>query len=339
MSRTNVTLLTSLLGALGVPHTAYYSDARFRTMPFNSLFGLTRLLRDYNVDSEGLVLGDRSQLQHLDCPFLAQTDSSFVVVTRVKASSVEYIDDTGEPHTDSLDAFMKLWTGVVLLVYTCDGSCEPHVGTHRVTETGRRVMRWLFVASAAFLIIFAIVAGRSYASFSTMAAIILAMAGCFVSYLLLLKQMGVKSKTADSVCAVVQAGGCDHVLATGASKFFGLFGWSEIGAAYFGITLTVLLVAPHYQPWIAMLNVFCLPFSFWSVWYQRFRAHAWCTLCLTVQGLLWLLFFVQLPSAWWHTVSFFSWPTFVIGALYLFALLAINRIMTRLAPPTVEPEQ
>ena len=38
-----------------------------------------------------------------------------------------------------------------------------------------------------------------------------------------------------------------------------------------------------------VLNIFTLPYSFWSVWYQKAKAKQWCVLCLIIQALLWTL--------------------------------------------------
>jgi len=37
-----------------------------------------------------------------------------------------------------------------------------------------------------------------------------------------------------------------------------------------------------------------LPYTVWSVWYQKVKAQQWCPLCLIVQVLLWAIFFINL---------------------------------------------
>ena len=75
------TIFTQYLKALGVPHTAEYSDAQFRGMTFKSLFGLTHLLKDYGIESEGWRLNDMSELEKLTPPYMAQKrNGEFVVV-------------------------------------------------------------------------------------------------------------------------------------------------------------------------------------------------------------------------------------------------------------------
>lgn len=70
-----------------------------------------------------------------------------------------------------------------------------------------------------------------------------------------------------------------------------LFAYLFISNRLYSHVSTVLLIFPQYINLLALCNLICLPFSFWSVWYHKFRAHAWCTFCLCVQSMLWLLFF------------------------------------------------
>lgn len=87
------TIFTEILETLGVRHTARYSDRRFETMPFKSLFGLSKLLDEYGIASEGLVFNDKVVgLQELDAPFLARSGSKIVVVTGTAEGAVSYID-------------------------------------------------------------------------------------------------------------------------------------------------------------------------------------------------------------------------------------------------------
>ena len=84
---------------------------------------------------------------------------------------------------------------------------------------------------------------------------------------------------------------------------------------------------PQWIRYLALCNVCCLPFTFWSIWYQRFRAHKWCTLCVSVQATLWLLFFCYLSGGWLKGVFPLRIEFFVLGVTYLTVLLLLNRIM------------
>ena len=76
---------------------------------------------------------------------------------------------------------------------------------------------------------------------------------------------------------------------------------------------------------LALINACCLPYTVWSITYQRFVAHHWCTLCVGVQATLWLLFFCYLfggsfSGAWPPHISFFA-----LGAVYVAALLVLSK--------------
>ncbi|MGB8191863.1 MAG: vitamin K epoxide reductase family protein, partial [Chitinophagaceae bacterium] len=95
------------------------------------------------------------------------------------------------------------------------------------------------------------------------------------------------------------AAGCNSVLESRASMFLGIISWAEIGLLYFGITLAYLLAGnalgyTTYLQLVAVLTLFALPYTLFSIYYQ-YRMKQWCLLCLTVQGLLWVQFFIALP--------------------------------------------
>ncbi len=320
------TAFTDLLSCLEVPYTEDYSSRRFRTMPFKSLFGFTKLLKEYGIESRGVKLADKSEIDRVPVPFMAQVDNTFVTVTSLAPDSVTYRTDEG-PVTVSRDRFMHGWSGVLLLVYPRPGAEEPDYRQHRTTRMLSHAKVWVLVAALAFLFVYLFVTGRLYSHFSTVALVAIDFIGLYITYLLLLKQLKIKSKAAERVCGVIEKGGCNTVLERKASKFFGLFGWSEVGFAYFSVSLLTLLIFPRWIDYLALVNLCCLPFTVWSIWYQRFRAKAWCTLCVTVQCCLWLQFFCFLGGDWYHGIFPLRIELFVLGATYLSVLLGLNRIL------------
>ena len=76
-------ILNDFLVELEVPHTLGYTAARYRDMPFKTLFGLSKLLDEYGVANEGLFLADKSELSKLSPPFLAHTGAGLVIVTAI----------------------------------------------------------------------------------------------------------------------------------------------------------------------------------------------------------------------------------------------------------------
>lgn len=161
-----------------------------------------------------------------------------------------------------------------------------------------------------------------------MALLLVDLAGLAVTWLLILKSLKVASHSADRICGILQDHGCDTVLEQKASSFFGIVSWSEVGLSYFGVSTAILLIFPQCIGWLALVNLLCLPFTFWSIWYQRFRLHTWCTLCVTTQALLWLQAGSYLWAGAWHHQLSSGWSLAVIAAAYGAALLALNRLTT-----------
>ncbi|MDE6436182.1 MAG: vitamin K epoxide reductase family protein, partial [Muribaculaceae bacterium] len=152
-------------------------------------------------------------------------------------------------------------------------------------------------------------------------------AGLYVTFHLVLKSLNIHSERGDDICSLLDRTGCHTVLSTSASKFFGLFGWSEVGLSFFSVSLGCLLVFPEYIGYLALVNACACPFSFWSVWYQKYRAKAWCTLCLITQGCLWLSLACYAFGGWFRGAFPLSLQFFVLCATYIAALLGLNAIM------------
>lgn len=314
-----------VLTALRVPHTAEYSCKRFNSMPFKSMFGMQSLLREYGVTSLAVNVGDHSEVSQLPLPFVAPVKAhEWVIVTGVDNGKVDYISQ-GQHESVSAATFDDAWTGNALLMRADSGAAEPHYRAHRFTEimTGlRNLGLWL---CAVALLVFCLVTNGLYDKVWAYFLILFNIQGLVASYMLVQKTVGIHTKAAQAVCGAIEKEGCDNVIKVGGT-FLGIFHWSEVGFAYFGVSLIVLLTAPQALPWLAIFNICCLPYTLWSVTYQKFVAKSWCTLCLTVQATLWILFATYLFSGWWHNLSWSATP-FVLLACYVGVTCALNKLL------------
>lgn len=322
-------LLNDFLEALEVPHTRRYADNDFASMPFSSLFGFSRKLKAYGVESVAAQWDDKSVLPSIPVPFLAQLRSGFVIVRGFgEDGSVDFRSATRPDVTLPASEFERQWTGVALLAYPDSHSAEPSLARHRFMDFVMEAKRWLLVICLAIVAVAGIVSSGLWRSPATIALLIVDFAGLAVTWLLILKTLKVKSRSADRICGVLQEHGCDHVLEQKASTFFGIVSWSEVGFSYFAVSLVALLLFPGAIGWLALINVCCLPFTFWSIWYQKFKIRTWCTLCVTTQALLWLQAGSYLWSGAWHTAFPLGAGIITLIASYGAALLGLNRLMT-----------
>lgn len=317
-------IFSDFLTALGVSHTRRYSDRRFRDMTFKSLFGLSRLLDEYGVPNAGWQLPEERSVVGLPLPCLVQRKGVFLIVTSATPTETTYIYK-GERKSLPTKDFEQGWSGVVMTAKPGANSREPSYLRHRILDFASAALTWVMV------IAIAVVAGYLYVTrgfyHSIPATLILAVdaGGLTVTSMLMLKSLNVHTAAADRVCGILQHGGCDKILATDASRFFGLFGWSEVGMGYFLVSTATLLLFPSYIHFLAIANICCLPFSFWSIWYQRFKAHHWCTLCVITQGLLWCQFFCNLAGGFITTINLATPAPWILLCCYVATVLMLDK--------------
>lgn len=326
MSRTDHTLVTDLLAILKVPFTKEYTKQRFEDMPFKTLFGVSKLLSEYGVESKGYKVNDKSQLASIKAPFIAQTDGGLVIVTSISSDSVSYLTQ-GVQEKMPVSEFESVSTGIVMTFKVTPESKEPDYPKHwrmQFITDAKHVLLWVLAGClAAYLLI----TNGTWRFLSVWFLIAVDLFGLWLTFMLVQKSLKIKNKTADKVCGVLQAGGCDSILKTDASSFFGIFSWSEVGFTYFGVSLLALLIAPGTIHWLALINLCCLPFTVWSIWYQKFRAKHWCTLCVCVQASLWLQFFCYFFGHWQAPIFPLDLGFFALGATYVFVLLGLNKLL------------
>lgn len=317
------TIFSDLLSELGVPHVGRYSDSAFRNMPFQSLFGFSRLLKSYGIDSEGLRLASASDITSVPAPYLAQTSDGFVIVTGTDSKSVNYVH-YHEPKWKPTADFEKDFTGIVLIPYATKNSAEPDYSSHLRSEIFESGKKWVLAICLLFLLTAGFILSGTDRHLSLIFLFVTDLAGLAVCRLLMLKARRVKSHTADKMCGILQKHGCDTVLEQKASTFLGIVKWSDVGMAYFSISTLVLLAFPEACGWLALANACCLPFTVWSISYQKFKIKAWCTMCVTVQGLLWLQFLCFLFGGWWK----YTFPLPIGFFLLLSAYVAMTLILS-----------
>lgn len=299
-------------------------------MPFKSLFGFSRQLKAYGVDSVAARWDDKSILPSIPTPFLAQMASGgFVIVEEMTPGGAVRFRCAHKGETSlPVAEFEGRWSGVALLAYPCDGSCEPYLASHRFADFTAVAKKWVLIICSVVLLVAGVVSAGLYGRLSTVCLLLVDFAGLGVTWLLILKSLKVSSRSADRICGILQDHGCDTVLEKKASSFFGIFSWSEVGLSYFSICTLALLIYPETIGWLALVNLCALPFTVWSIWYQRFRIHTWCTLCVTTQCLLWLQAGCYLWSGAWQSTWPISSSAVVLLAAYGAALFGLNRVMT-----------
>ena len=324
------TLFTTFVKMLGVPHTATFSNREYKSYPPKLAFmAFQDLLYEYHVDRH-LVRADPADakaLQELKLPCVVQmTDGSPRIVTAADSGKVAFITSQGNG-TAPLEEFLKTWNGKAVEATPRPDSAEPDWKCHRLQHAAVIVEHYAFWVLIVALSAFFFVSNKIYASWSLTLLTLFYALGVVVSWMLTLKQNNVQSASAEAVCSMIQPKGCSTVVNSAQGTFLGLFHWSEIGLTFFTVSLGALLLHPETVNYLAYISILCLPYTVWSVYTQHFRIHSWCTLCLCVQTLFWIIFGISLGGGHMHHLFPLRWDLAVLLACYGIALLVYHKIV------------
>lgn len=331
---TRKTLLSQYLQLLHVKFTPEFADKLFNEHPYkNNLYGLSRMLSAYNIRNIGVRVTDKSKLATFEPPFLVHTlDSTFFLVRKVTSTRITFLLEN-KTLDYSLEEFNKIWSGIVLFAEPGEHSGEPSYRKNLLIRLYRRSTRFLLVLALLFLLfLFFTSSGYSYSTGSYI-LIGIYLAGMVVSSIVLLRQVSLQSKYADKLCSLLNKHSrCDTVLGSKAAKLFGFIGWSEIGLGYFTSNLIIAVFVPRFMPYMALLNICALPYSLWSIWYQKFRAKQWCSICLTTQLIIWLQFLTNICSGFMYIPGDFSARTILfLAGICVIPFLLINNLLPYIA--------
>lgn len=325
-------VFTSLLSELNIKYTTTYADKLFNEHPHKyDLYGISKILSDYKIANTGIRVNDKEKdLYDLAVPFVAHISNSFVTVSKVAKDKVYYRWDDKDIESDTRQ-FIDLWSGIVLLAKPDESSIEPNYHKHRRGELFQQLLKSIWIIAVVMILALISLKNHVYANTGSILLIILNLVGAYIGYLLVLKQINVQSSYADKICSLFKQGDCNNVLESSAAKFLGLIGWSEMGFGYFITNIFLLICMPSSLEYVAAINLFALPYSFWSVWYQKFRAKQWCPLCLTVQVLFWGIFLVNLAYGFLDFSSFKIDGALLILSIYASFILGLAMIVPRLS--------
>jgi len=324
----------AFLDLLEVKHTKSFSDQYFNEHPHKyNLFGLSKMLSDYGIENAGVRIKDKEQnISEIEIPFIAHFGGDFAVVFKVNPDNVHFYL-RGSQHILSVEKFIEAWSGIVLLAESSERSIEPGYKEHRKSELLNNLKKISFFSAIGLIALLVYIYQSFYTNIGISLLLLISLAGIYISRLLLLKQMHVQSQYADKICSLFKQKDCSNILESKAAKLFGIIGLSEIGFGYFSVNALLLLFSPMLLLSIVLINIFTLPFTFWSVWYQWAKAKQWCVLCLIVLVLLWSTFavsclfgYIRLPEVSYQELL----NMIVTGCCYFISILGINILVPKL---------
>jgi len=260
-----------------------------------SLLSVSDALTKWNVANAGGKI-DPQDIDQLPLPFLALFGNSanpFEIVTEVTESGVSYLAHNSHKITrTSKSEFVTRWKGIYLIAEKQANAEENDFKAKQRASRVRSIIPiLLFLLLTGFSLLFLT---RNIGTTDLPVAgiylqYLIFLLGIVISVALLWHEIDSHNPLLHKVCTSIKKGNCDAILSGRQSKVFRWLSWSEVGFFYFaGSMLTLIFVSPMSQAMtiVAYLNLFAIPYTVFSVYYQGRIAKQWCVFCLAVQALL-----------------------------------------------------
>lgn len=327
-------IFISFLRALHVKHTSVYAEKLYEEHPHKyNLYGLSKMLEEYGIPNAGVRINDKN-IHSLEVPFIAHIGNDFVVVNQVTDKQIHYHwrdKDIKVP----IEQFQNLWSGVALIAEPDETSIEPEYEQHR-KQYLLNVYQNVLLVSILIIVLLWMYSRQGFHFFSAVLFLLYAV-GTLTCLMLLQKQVYAHGQYADKICSLFKQKDCNNVLESDAAKLFGWISWSEIGLGYFLSNLLLMAGYPALMPYLIIINIFALPYTIWSVWYQYKIVKQWCMLCMVVQSILWLAVLIAFIGELINLPDFNVPDICKVGMIYIFLTLLINKVsswMTNLRKKT-----
>lgn len=323
----DIQLISSLLDLLGIAHSRLFLEKTAKAIPFqNSFYGISLLLSHYNIVADSVRFKDRGLISDDETPCIVLYEGRFVILRHVTATGVVLLSSSGKQVVNK-EEFESKWDGSALVFNATKRSKEPDYVAHRKEELTHRIKQVGGLVAVVALLSISALRIQYLSEWSWWTILAINIVGLAVAIMLLQKQLHIHNPLSDKICGLVKTGNCDSVTHSSGSELFGLFKLSEIGFAFFATNIVSLSVVPGAVPIMAIISYVVLPFSFWSVWYQRFRARQWCVLCLCVLSVMWLQAAFYFFSGIVRSYSISIMPLCIIGLLYALFYCSISILM------------
>ncbi|MBE0423708.1 MAG: thioredoxin domain-containing protein [Lutibacter sp.] len=302
---------------------------------YPSINSITDLFNHFSIDNLALKVDNNLEAySQIPDTFLAQIKEdkgSQLVLVSKKKDGIELIYDEHKSKNISLDEFFELWTGILVVIE------KPEKKDCNNLNKTDKIKKLVYFSTFVMLSSFFILAKPSFFQIIYFA---LSSIGVYISYLIVIHELGLNSKILDKFCSGENKNtSCDAVLSSKGATILGLFKLSDVGFVYFTVLVLVsLIITLSNLPTtsvIFMMSTLAIPFTFYSLYYQWKVVKNWCPLCLSIVSILWLQFgALFLNDAFWKNM-------YIIDSSHVFfiASLLTTTSLWILIRPLLKKEQ
>jgi uncharacterized membrane protein len=275
-----------------------------KTNPYYPTFkSICSVLDEFNIENYALKYHPE-EMKEIPAPYISHFNEGggqLGFVSEIKDGIVTYYISLNHREVISISDFIKKCSGAVLLIYPSENSGENDYYINRHNELLNNSILPVLTSGIIFFTIVTLLRSVLSKNFildlSEYFLLLTKIAGITLSIILVLHEFEIHFSLTDKLCHFNEITNCNTVLNDKASRAFGWISWADMGIIYFLSTLLIVIDEPSIEKLslLALLSSFALPYPFYSVYYQGFVLKKWCPMCLGVQIILIIEFFILLP--------------------------------------------
>ncbi|GAB2978905.1 hypothetical protein GCM10027049_13170 [Mucilaginibacter puniceus] len=303
MKDNSVIVLSQLVAALDIQITRQSLKDELQKHPDStSLLALSNVLTNWNIPNAAYEIDFDNLRDKINGEFIAVTSGrKFLLVNRIDDKEVIVSNEHWRNHKLTIDEFKAMYLGLVLVAEKDETSGETHYPVKRRREVVNSLRVPVVIIGGVVLFIAWLLFKSSFFDELNLQIVLITLfktVGLFTAVLLIIQSIDSNNPLVKKLCGSDKRKSCNAILSSKAAKVSDELSWSEVGLFYFAGTWLVLLFNSNSFSvlcFLALLNLFSLPYTFYSIYHQWRVAKQWCKLCCVIQALLWLEFFTFMP--------------------------------------------
>ena len=273
---------------------------------YPSMLAIHDVMENFGVASVAYKCSDVQEVLKVETSFLSQvSDGSlsnhklFATVFGRSDNAIDWFNPKEHKRElISIDKFSEVFTGYAMFFATTkDEGGLSHKG-YRWKENLQRAIEYLAISMLPIALMVISVYKGLVGSIGvlSLAYSVFLLIGCVVCSLLLMHEYNAYNPVVMGVCGDNKKVNCNAVLASSGATFANI-PWAVIGSVYFLGSLCASLsscMSERVITCLAYMNIVAIPYTAYSLYYQKRVVKQWCPLCLAVLAVIWGLFAISL---------------------------------------------
>lgn len=240
------------------------------------------------------IVAELNDIENIDVPIISVIksgqDEKYIIIKSIKNGVVHYWNNGNI--SQNVNDFKEIWTNIVLIID------EDKIDKNKINSTYRKMYISdkidTFIGIIIFLLLAIIVIDNlmNHDFIKRGIFFMVNIIGIFISGLLLLKENKELNSSIDKFCKFGKHIDCNSVLNYNSPLILGNYTFAEIGISFFFFQLASFILFPNIFPYLLIIAICSLFFTFYSIGIQIFKVGKICIFCCLIVLLLWINFYV-----------------------------------------------